>query len=212
MLRSKTKQKQKAKKEKRKKKEKRMKGDGQRQRREKESKHMPLTAQQQSNQRGGVVVCACVCVCVCVGARARACIKLGARARARVCVCVKNKNTAQDYCVSFPLSCTVHIMFAEVREKGKGGLLTLTPCGCIHRCDLPQVDLPATPGPLDEPSRWPSGKASASSAGDPRIEPRFARTASLAQWLLRCPPRERKNRGSNPAGDGIFQDRVIPVT
>ena len=39
----------------------------------------------------------------------------------------------------------------------------------------------------------------------------FSRTASLAWWLRR-PPRERKIRGSNPACDGIFPGRVIPVT
>ena len=36
-------------------------------------------------------------------------------------------------------------------------------------------------------------------------------TASLACWLRR-PPRDRKIPGSNPAGDGIFPGRVIPVT
>ena len=36
-------------------------------------------------------------------------------------------------------------------------------------------------------------------------------TVSLAWWLRR-PPRERKIRGLNPACDGIFPGRVIPVT
>ena len=36
-------------------------------------------------------------------------------------------------------------------------------------------------------------------------------TASLAKWLRR-PPLEWKIRGSNPACDGIFLGRVIPVT
>ena len=36
-------------------------------------------------------------------------------------------------------------------------------------------------------------------------------TASLAQCLRR-PPREQKIRVLNPAGDGIFPGRVIPVT
>ena len=36
-------------------------------------------------------------------------------------------------------------------------------------------------------------------------------TASLAKWLRRS-PREGKIRGSNPACDGIFPGRIIPVT
>ena len=39
----------------------------------------------------------------------------------------------------------------------------------------------------------------------------FGKTASLALWLRR-PPWERKVWGSNPACEGIFPGRVIPVT
>ena len=39
----------------------------------------------------------------------------------------------------------------------------------------------------------------------------LSRTASLALWLRR-PPRAPKFRGSNPACDGIFPGRIIPVT
>ena len=37
-------------------------------------------------------------------------------------------------------------------------------------------------------------------------------TASSLAWWLRRPPRERKIRSLNSACDGIFLDRVIPVT
>ena len=143
-----------------------------------------------------VCVCVCVCLCVCVCVCVCVCLCVCVCVCVFVCVCVWFICTVQSNwaCLTWKILLFKEMITRRYRE------ITF-----VMHCWYTEINKRSA----KQQSMCRRGTVFNSHLGVSLDDPPY-QTASLALWLRR-PPRERKSRGSNPACDGIFPGRIIPV-